>query len=252
MWDPQKYLSFSDQRDRPAHDLMARVGAVQARRVVDLGCGAGNLTSLLTDRWPEAAIEATDASPEMVAAAQARGVAARQEDVRDWKPLPDTDVVLCNAVLQWVPEHVELLQRWLPSLPVGAWFAFQVPGNFESPSYATIRELLAQPRWRDRAHGVLRSDSVLSPIGYADALTDLGADVDAWETTYIHALRGPDPVLEWVTGTALRPVRTALDDAEWNEFRAELAPRLAAAYPQRADGTTWFPFRRIFVVANRR
>ncbi|MCI2420929.1 trans-aconitate 2-methyltransferase [Saccharopolyspora sp. K220] len=252
MWDPQKYLTFSDQRDRPAHDLLARVGAVEARRVVDLGCGAGNLTSLLTDRWPEATVEATDVSPEMVAAARARGVPARREDVRDWKPSSDTDVVLCNAVLQWVPEHVELLQRWLTSLPAGAWFAFQVPGNFESPSYVAIRELLAEPRWRDRVDGVLRSDSVLSPIGYADVLTDLGADVDAWETTYIHALRGADPVLEWVTGTALRPVRAALDDVEWEEFRAALAPRLAAAYPQRADGTTWFPFRRIFVAANRR
>ncbi|MEV0052508.1 trans-aconitate 2-methyltransferase [Saccharopolyspora shandongensis] len=252
MWDPQKYLSFSDHRNRPAHDLMARVGESRARRVVDLGCGAGNLTSLLTDRWPEAAVEATDASPEMVAAAQARGVAARQEDVRDWKPLPDTDVVLCNAVLQWVPEHVELLQRWLPQLPAGAWFAFQVPGNFESPSHVTIRELAAEPRWRDRVGGVLRPDAVLPPAGYADVLTDLGAEVDAWETTYVHALTGADPVLEWVTGTALRPVRTALDDTEWTEFRAELAPRLAAAYPRRADGTTWFPFRRIFVVAHRR
>jgi trans-aconitate 2-methyltransferase len=191
VWDPQKYLSFSDQRDRPAHDLLARVGATRARRVVDLGCGAGNLTSLLTDRWPDAAVEATDESPEMVAAAQARGVAARQEDVRDWKPLPDSDVVLCNAVLQWVPEHVELLRRWLPLLPAGAWFAFQVPGNFESPSYVAIRELLAEPRWRDRVGGVLRPDSVLAPVGYADALADLGAEVDAWETTYVHALSTP-------------------------------------------------------------
>ncbi|MER6990974.1 trans-aconitate 2-methyltransferase [Saccharopolyspora hirsuta] len=250
MWDPQKYLSFSEQRDRPAHDLMTRVGAERARRVVDLGCGAGNLTSLLTDRWPEAEVEATDSSPEMVEAARARGVPARLEDVRDWKPLPDTDVVLCNAVLQWVPEHVELLQRWMPELPKGAWFAFQVPGNFESPSYVTIRELLAEPRWRDRA-GVLRTDSVLTPVGYADALADLGVAVDAWETTYVHALHGPDPILEWVTGTALRPVRAALSDEEWTEFRAQLAPRLAEAYPQRPDGVTWFPFRRLFVVAHR-
>jgi trans-aconitate 2-methyltransferase len=251
VWDPRKYLSFSDQRDRPAHDLLARVGATRARRVVDLGCGAGNLTSLLADRWPDAAVEAIDASPEMVAAARARGVAARQEDVRHWKPLPDTDVVLCNAVLHWMPEHVELLRRWLPLLPPDAWFAFQVPGNFESPSHVAIRELLAEPRWRDRVDGVLRPDSVLTPVGYADALADLDTEVDAWETTYAHALRGADPVLEWVTGTALRPVRAALGDAEWAEFRAELAPRLAAAYPTRADGTTWFPFRRVFVVAHR-
>jgi trans-aconitate 2-methyltransferase len=251
MWDPQKYLSFQDQRDRPAHDLLTRVGAHKARRVVDLGCGAGNLTELLTARWPEAAVEATDVSPEMVAAAQARGVDAQVQDVRDWTPQPDTDVVLCNAVLQWVPEHVELLRRWVPQLPSGSWFAFQVPGNFTSPSYQGIHEVLSQPRWRDRAGGVLRPDSVLSPTGYAEVLSDLDASVDAWETTYVHALQGEDPVLDWVTGTALRPVRAELDDAEWEEFRAELAPHLRAAYPQRPDGVTWFPFRRVFAVVQR-
>ncbi|GAA0532371.1 trans-aconitate 2-methyltransferase [Saccharopolyspora subtropica] len=252
MWDPQKYLSFSDHRDRPAHDLVARIGAKTARRAVDLGCGAGNLTPLLSARWPEAAIEAIDASPEMVRAARDRGIPASLADVRDWKPQPDTDVVLCNAVLQWVPEHVDLLRSWLPQLPAGAWFAFQVPGNFESPSHVVIRELASAPRWRDRVSGVLRADAVRTPLGYADALADLGAEVDAWETTYLHALHGENPVLEWVTGTALRPVRAVLDDADWQRFRAELAPRLAEAYPPREDGVTWFPFRRVFVVAHRR
>jgi trans-aconitate 2-methyltransferase len=173
-------------------------------------------------------------------------------DVRDWQPRPDTDVVLCNAVLQWVPDHVDLLQKWLPALPEGAWFAFQVPGNFESPSHALIRELTAEPAWRDHAHGLLLPDSVLSPTEYADTLADLGVDIDAWETTYVHRLFGPDPILEWISGTALRPVRAALDDRQWHQFRADLAPRLRDAYPQRADGTTWFPFRRIFAVIHRR
>lgn len=251
-WDPQAYLSFNDHRDRPAHDLLGRVHAETARRVVDLGCGPGNLTGVLTRRWPSAAVEALDASPEMVRAAQERGVDARLQDVRDWQPQPDTDVVLCNAVLQWVPEHVDLLGKWLPVLPVGAWFAFQVPGNFESPSYQTIRELAAEPEWRGYTGGVLRTDSVLSPQGYADLLADLGLAVDAWETTYVQGLTGDDPVLDWVTGTALRPVRATLDDDQWQRFRAALAPRLRSAYPRRADGTTWFPFRRIFVVAHRR
>lgn len=249
VWDPDKYLSFRAHRDRPAHDLLARVPERSARRVVDLGCGAGNLTSLLTDRWPDAAVEATDSSPEMVEAARARGVDARVEDVRDWKPSPDTDVVLCNAVLQWVPEHPELLRSRLPELPPGASFAFQVPGNFDSPSYAAIRELVARPQWA--AEGLLRADSVLSPQGYAELIADLGLGVDAWETTYTQRLEGPDPVLEWLSGTALRPVRASLDEQGWAEFRAELGARLRAAYPRRPDGTTWFPFRRVFAVAHR-
>ncbi|GAA4877037.1 trans-aconitate 2-methyltransferase [Saccharopolyspora cebuensis] len=251
MWDPGHYLAFSDHRDRPAHDLLARVGAQRVRRAADLGCGAGNLTGLLARRWPEAQVDASDASPEMVAAARERGVRARLLDVRDWSPAPDTDVVLCNAVLQWVPEHVELLHRWIPALPAGAWFAFQVPGNFGSPSYRAIHEVLGRERWRGRVEGVLDAGSVLDATGYADVLADLGAEVDAWETTYAHRLHGPDPVLEWVSGTALRPVRAALDDAEWSDFRAELAPLLREAHPRRADGTTWFGFRRVFAVAHR-
>lgn len=252
MWDPRQYLEFSDHRDRPAHELLARVGAVSARRAVDLGCGAGNLTPLLSRRWPDAVVEATDSSPEMVGAARSRGVDAQLQDVRDWWPRPDTDVVLCNAVLHWVPEHVELLRQWLPALPEGAWFALQVPGNFTAPSHALVRELVAEPEWRAVAGVPQGPDAVLEPSEYADAVADLGLAADAWETTYLQRLQGEDPVLEWLSGTTLRPVRAALDEAGWQRFRAQLAPRLRSAYPQRNDGTTWFPFRRVFAVAHRR
>ncbi|MDR7300891.1 trans-aconitate 2-methyltransferase [Haloactinomyces albus] len=252
MWDPQQYLAFAEHRDRPAHDLLARVGARNPRRVVDLGCGAGNLTPLLSVRWPEATVEATDASPEMVRAARAEGIDARLADVRDWRPAADADVVVCNAVLQWVPEHVALLRAWLPALPPGAWFAFQVPGNFEAPAHRSLYELVAEPEWPDHLEELLcKPDCVLPATGYAEAIADLGLEVDAWETTYVHRLRGADPVLEWLGGTALRPIEAALDESRWQRFRAELAPRLRTAYPQRADGTTWFPFRRIFAVAYR-
>ncbi|MBW0118676.1 trans-aconitate 2-methyltransferase [Pseudonocardia abyssalis] len=247
-WDPALYLGFDDHRSRPFHDLLARVGAVAPRRVVDMGCGPGHLTAVLAARWPGAAISAFDSSAEMVDAARARDIDAGQADVRDWTPAPDTDVVVTNAVLQWVPEHMDLLPRWIAALPSGAWFALQVPGNLDAPSHALVRELLAEPRW----HGTtdLRDGTaVLDPAGYADLLSDAGAQVDAWETTYLQRLTGEDPVLQWISGTALRPVRDALSPADYAEFRAELAPRLRAAYPVRPDGSTWFPFRRIFAVA---
>jgi trans-aconitate 2-methyltransferase len=251
VWDPSKYLAFADHRSRPFFDLVGRVPAEAPRRVVDLGCGPGNLTETLARRWPSAAVEASDSSPEMVAAARERGIDATVLDVRDWRPSEDTDVVVSNAVLQWVPGHEDLLARWVKQLPHGAWLAFQVPGNFGAPSHVRVRELAASPRWRDRLESlVLREhDAVLDPEGYASLLSDAGCAVDAWETTYLQRLTGDDPVLEWVTGTALRPIRTALSDVDWAEFRAELAPVLRAEYPQRADGTTWFPFRRVFVVA---
>lgn len=250
MWDPQVYLARRDERARPFHDLLARVHAESPRAVVDLGCGPGNLTMLLRERWPRAAVRAMDSSPEMVAAARDTGIDAQLGDVTTWQPDQDTEVVLCNAVLQWVPGHADLLRRWAAELPQGAWLALQVPGNFDAPSHAAARALVDEPRWRERVGGSLRGpDAVLDAAGYAELLADAGCEVDAWETTYVHRLDGPDPVLEWMTGTALRPVRSALRDDEWEQFRAALAPELARAYPPRADGTTWLPFRRVFAVA---
>ncbi|TQM37694.1 trans-aconitate 2-methyltransferase [Pseudonocardia cypriaca] len=247
-WDPALYLDFDDHRSRPFRDLLARVGATSPRRVVDLGCGPGHLTSVLSARWPDAHVRALDSSSDMVAAARERGIDAELADVVDWVPAPDTDVVVTNAVLQWVPSHPQLLPRWLEALPSGAWFAMQVPGNFGAPSHALVRELLAEPRWRGRAE--VRGDSTVpEPAHYAELLASQAADVDVWETTYLHRLTGPDPVLKWISGTALRPVRDALDPGDYEAFRGALAPRLRAAYPMRPDGSTWFPFRRIFAVA---
>ncbi|ASO22081.1 trans-aconitate 2-methyltransferase [Actinoalloteichus hoggarensis] len=253
-WNPETYLTFADQRGRPFHELVARIGAEDPRRVVDLGCGPGNLTATLAERWPNARIEAIDSSPEMVDAATAAGVRARLCDVTAWQPDEDVDVVLSNAVLQWVPGHRELLRGWLTRLRPGAWLAFQVPGNFDAPSHHEIRTLAGSPAWRDRLDGLaMRSPgAVLDAAGYATPLAAVGADVDAWETTYVQRLTGEDPVLDWVSGTALRPIKSVLTQAGWAEFRAELGPRLRTAYPRQADGVTWFPFRRIFVVARRR
>jgi trans-aconitate 2-methyltransferase len=248
MWDPGKYLAFADHRARPFHELVARIGVSDPRRVVDLGCGPGNLTETLTDRWPDAVIEALDSSVEMVAAARARGLDARVADAGEWTPEPDTDVLVTNAVLHWVPGHPKLLRRWAAELPGGAWIAMQVPGNFDSPSHTLVRGLVASS-WSAELSGVLRDEQpVLGPAGYAEVLTEAGCVVDAWETTYLQCLEGANAVLEWISGTALRPIRSALGDEKWAAFRAELAPLLRSAYPERPDGTTWFPFRRIFAV----
>jgi trans-aconitate 2-methyltransferase len=251
MWDPTTYLTFADHRGRPFRDLVARIGADQPRRVVDLGCGPGNQTVTLADRWPGATIEGIDSSPEMVEAARSLGVAARIGDVNDWSPAADTDVVLTNAVLQWVPGHTELLRRWAGQLPSGAWLAMQVPGNFAAASHVLIRNQANSAEWKSALGDVAlrEEDAVAAPRQYADVLTDAGCQVDAWETTYTQLLSGDNPVLDWVAGTALRPIRAALDDQRWQAFLDELAPRLLAAYPQRPDGTTWFEFRRVFVVA---
>src|SRR6185369_14522830 len=145
MWDPAKYLAFGDHRARPFHDLVGRIAAEAPRRVVDLGCGPGNLTVTLQQRWPDAVVEAVDSSPEMVEAACERGIDAVVGDLAQWTPKPDTDVVVSNAALQWVPGHVELLVRWAGALAPGSWIAMQVPGNFDAPSHRAVREVASRP-----------------------------------------------------------------------------------------------------------
>jgi trans-aconitate 2-methyltransferase len=247
-WDPQVYARFADERGRPFHELIGPIGASAPRRVVDLGCGSGRLTAVLAQRWPDAVVEGIDSSPEMVAASPP-GVSLSVGDVRDWAMPADTDVVVSNATLQWIPEHTDLLRRWARDLPAGGWLAWQVPGNFAAPSHVIMRSLAESPRWRPRLAGVLRhSDAVASPVQYACVLLDAGMAADVWETTYLHVLTGDDPVLEWVRGTGLRPVLDVLSDEEAGEFCTEYARSLRVAYPPRPDGTVVFAFRRIFAV----
>ena len=251
MWDPAVYHRFGAERARPFVDLTARIGAAAPRRVVDLGCGPGDLTATLASRWPDAEVAGIDSSPEMIARARTLDttVTFRVGDVRDWPP--DADVVVSNATLQWVPGHQDLLTRWAAELPPGAWIAMQVPGNFDAPSHRALREVARDPRFAAAVGEVVREAPVDDPVAYAERLLAAGARVDAWETTYLHLL--PDdgaehPVLRWMDGTALRPVRAALDEPAWAEFRRVLGARLAQAYPVR-NAVVAFPFRRIFVVA---
>jgi trans-aconitate 2-methyltransferase len=253
MWDPAVYHRFGRERSRPFTDLLTRVAATEPRAVVDLGCGPGELTATLAGRWPGARIAGIDSSPEMIsrARATASGVEFRVGDVREWTPEPDVDVVVSNAVLQWVPGHRDLLTAWTAALPAGAWIAVQVPGNFDAPSHRALREVARSAPFAAAAGEVVREAPVDNAAGYAALLTGVGAVVDAWETTYVHLLpdTGPEhPVLRWMEGTALRPVKAALDEAAWQRFRSALGERLAVAYPVR-NSLVAFEFRRIFLVA---
>ena len=247
-WDPDRYLVYADERGRPFVDLLARVGASAPRRVVDLGCGPGGLTALLAARWPDADVLGVDSSPSMVERARTvDGIRVVEGDVRTWRPDGPVDVLFSNATYQWVPEHLGLLPRLVGYVGPGGWFAFQVPGNHDAPSHALLHGLAADPRFAAYTDGVARPRSH-DPVVYADALRDLGLNVDAWETTYLHLLQGEDPVFTWISGTGARPTLEALPDDLRKTFVAEYRALLRDAYPPGAHGTT-LPFRRVFVVA---
>jgi trans-aconitate 2-methyltransferase len=257
MWDPDQYQHFGDERSRPFFDLLARVGAQAPGVVVDLGCGPGTLTAALTRRWPGAVVRGIDSSAEMIEAARALPASAGQRlsfaqgDVRDWEPDGGVDVIVSNAVLQWVPDHLAVLARWAGFLQPGGWLAVQVPGNYDQPSHAALRELASGDRWRSLLAGVQLNRQAADPAEYLDLLARAGFGVDAWETTYLHVLHGEDPVLDWYKGTGLRPVLAALGPDQAAEFLDEYRARMSQAYPAASYGTV-FPFRRVFVVAVRR
>jgi trans-aconitate 2-methyltransferase len=256
VWDPELYQRFGDERSRPFFDLVGRVAAQAPAVVADLGCGPGTLTATLARRWPDAQVRGIDSSAEMIKAAQALPGAGRRlrfalGDVTGWKPDGRVDVIISNAVLQWVPEHLDVVARWAGLLPPGGWLAFQVPGNFDQPSHQALRELAGSDRWRPALAGVRFNRQAADPAQYADLLARAGFEVDAWETTYLHVLHGDDPVLDWYRGTGLRPVIAALPPEQTGEFLADYRARMSEAYPAAPYGTL-FPFRRVFTVAVRR
>ncbi|MFF8095779.1 trans-aconitate 2-methyltransferase [Streptomyces sp. NPDC016675] len=264
-WDPAQYLRHAGHRARPFTDLLARVpdlaegASARPPRIADLGCGPGNVTVLLADRWPTARITGYDNSARMLERAGEHAGATpgggrldfAPADVRTWTPAEPYDLLVSNATLQWVPGHADRFPDWIAGLAPGGVLAFQVPGNFDAPSHRLMREIAHSPRWRDRLAGTLRHDgAVLTPEAYLDRLTSAGCTADVWETTYVHLLPGEDAVLDWVKGTGLRPVLTALDDdpEARDAFVEEYRTALRAAYPAGAHGTP-FPFRRVFAVA---
>jgi trans-aconitate 2-methyltransferase len=257
MWDPQQYLKFSQERARPFFDLLSQVKRESVRHAVDLGCGPGELTHVLAERqsWPAAHFIGVDNSPEMLEKARLLTIVGRLTfqlgEIATWKGSVPLDLIVSNAALHWVPDHARLLSALADLLAPGGTIAVQMPSRFQTPAQQAIDETVRQPRWAALEGVGLRPDCVKPIAWYVERLHDLAFEVNAWETTYVHVLSGTDPVLEWLKGTALRPLLNRLDNAAKDEFLAELSGRLRLAYPVAGDHTL-FPFPRIFFVATRR
>jgi trans-aconitate 2-methyltransferase len=253
-WNPELYLRHADHRLRPALDLLARLGDGDPGRIVDLGCGPGNVTRLLRQRWPDADITGIDSSAEMLARAAADhpGLRWRQQDIAAWRPRQSPDLIFTNAALHWLDHHDRLFPALLRTLAPGGRLAVQMPRNFAQPSHALLRQVASQGPWAEQVQSLLRPEPVAAPSDYWRLLAPLGAELDIWETDYLHVLAGEDAVLGWVAGTALRPFLAALADHQREAFIADYRQALRQAYPMEADGSTLFPFRRLFLVAQRK
>lgn len=256
VWNPEQYGKYSDERGRPFADLVSRIRPGRPERIVDLGCGPGNLTQTLLQRWPDATVHGVDSSAEMIeAAAEVANdrLSFEVRDLRDWisgTPEASVDVVVSNATLQWLPDQLELLPRIVTRLRPGGWLAVQIPGNSEAPLHAILRELANREPYAEFAAPSAVYPELPGPADYVEVLSAAGCTVDAWETTYLHILAGDDAVLEWIKGTGARPILQSLPSGLREDFERVYGERLAEAYPRQAYGTP-LPFRRVFAVAHR-
>ncbi len=251
-WDPSQYLRYDNERSQPTRDLIAALTDLHPRTIVDLGCGTGNSTALLQQRWPTAALTGVDHSPEMLEQASLSGISAtwQQADIAEWQPNEPADLIFSNAALHWLDDHEGLFPRLMSHLTDGGNLAVQMPNNFSQPSHTLIAEIASEPRWNHCLREVIRPSPVAPVERYLKLLEPLTTDTRVWTTTYFHVLRGEHPVAEWTGGATLRPVISVLGDAA-DDFINEYRERLAVAYPQRSDGSTVLPFTRMFILATR-
>lgn len=256
-WDPIQYLKFSDHRLRPALELLDRIPLTSPAVIYDLGCGSGQVTRLIAERWHSAKVYGLDNSPEMLAKAalEPGNIHWIEEDIHHWKPAEPPDIIYSNATLHWVEAHSTLFPRLAGFLRVGGCLAVQMPLSWDAPSHRLMRETLANggPNGSSLGSEQLRQAVARKWVEdaevYYDLLVDCTQSLDIWETEYLQILEGNDPVLEWVKGTGLRPILNGLDEHERGLFLTEYTQRLREAYPTRADGSTLYPFRRLFIVA---
>jgi trans-aconitate 2-methyltransferase len=254
-WSARQYIAFDDERTRPVRDLVSALPERQARSVIDLGCGPGNSTEVLAARFPGAAVSGIDSSPDMIAAARARlpKVPFTVGGIEEWKEEGPFDVIMANAVLQWVPDHATLLPSLVGRLASGGSLAIQMPDNLDSPAHRLMREIAAQAPW---AQSLAAAAAARTPIGdaneYYDMLRPLCSRLDVWRTTYHHPLPGgAAAVVEWFRGSGLRPFLEPLDPQSRAAYVGRYTAAVARAYPALTDGSVLLPFPRLFIVATR-
>jgi len=248
-WNADQYLKFEEERTQPCRDLVGRIGLEDVRKVIDLGCGPGNSTKVLAERWPDAQVTGLDNSAPMIEDGRRKQPQHQWivEDIAQWaeKPSSETfDLVFSNAALQWVPDHVSLFPKLLARVAPAGALAAQIPCNLNSPAHESMREISRGMRVREwHAH---TSDL------YYDLLAPYAMRLDMWETEYIHVLPNAEAVVEWYKGTGLRPFLEAFDtDSDRAQFLAEYLKRIRVLYLPRPDGNVLFRFRRLFIVAYR-
>jgi trans-aconitate 2-methyltransferase len=251
-WSAKQYSMFEQQRTRPVRDLVAAIPDGDVRSAVDLGCGPGNSTEVLAERFPKALVTGMDSSDDMLVDARKRLPTLNFElaDIGAWNPAQQFDVILANASLQWLPDHATLYPHLVNQLTEGGTLAVQTPDNLDEPAHRLAREIAADGPWAAKI-GAVKHNERHTASYYFELLSKHCSTVEVWRTTYHHPLAGSAAVVEWFKGSALRPFLAPLTDSEKSAFLDEYLARITQAYPALADGTVLLPFPRLFIIATR-
>lgn len=251
-WSSQQYVKFEDERTRPVRDLVGAIPSGPVRRAIDIGCGPGNSTEVLAQRFAAALITGIDSSTDMIEAARKRlpGFTFEKQDIGAWHPTERYDVILANAVLQWMPDHEHLFPRLVSYLTMGGSLAVQMPDNMDAPTHVGMREAIASGPWAAKlVHASDRAD-VGTAAFYYRLLKPHCARVDVWRTVYHHPLDGIEGIVDWFKGSALRPYLARLDPAEQAAFLDAYRAILAKTFQPDSSGKVLLPFPRLFIVAS--
>lgn len=251
-WDPNLYLKFSDQRARPASDLIAQIRLDHLQRIIDLGCGTGNSAEQLHRRWPQAELTGLDSSATMLAQARQNHPEWRwiESPIESWRPEGSYDLIFSNAALQWVPDHAALFPRLLNSVAPGGALAVQMPYNFRSLGHQAMKRVSADPRWEGKLEGASENYHVQPLPFYYKALSKTAAALNLWETEYLQIMDGTRAILDWLRSTAMRACLERLrDDTQRKQFEELCLRELEKSYRAESDGKVLFPYRRMFIVA---
>ena len=254
-WNSSLYLKYGTERTQPAIDLASRIAVENPKRIIDLGCGPGNSTAVLQMQWPEAKLTGLDSSENMIELAKKEypGIKWIKEDIADWSPHRKYDIIFSNAALQWLSNHDQLFSTFVDRLNQSGVLAVQVPYHYEkSPLHQAVVEVSKQSQWTknmDLARGALTQETASF---YYDVLSPLCRKIDIWETTYFHIMNSPKAILEWISGTGLRPfIESLTSTSDQSLFKEKLLEKITKAYPRQKNGKILFPFRRQFIVASK-
>lgn len=255
-WNSEQYLKFKAQRTQPAIDLACRVGdfVSEPESIIDLGCGPGNSTRVLKDRFPNAHIIGADSSENMIAKAQSDnpGLEFKLLDISgDLSNCGEFDVVYSNACLQWLTGHRELFPRLFTLVKPGGVFAAQIPMNYDEPIHQIVTRITESEKWKPRL-GQGRIFGTLTISEYFDLLSSLTDDFEIWQTIYCHRMPGIDAIIEWYRSTGLRTYLAALNETDSTEFIAEISKELEREYLKQANGGVIFRFPRFFFIARKK